>query len=39
MADIFLLLLIFLMVYYVFGDELFPRWLMKKNVKASCILS
>jgi len=25
MADIFLLLLIFLMVYYVFGDELFPR--------------
>jgi len=25
MADIFLLLLIFLMIYYVFGDELFPR--------------
>jgi len=25
MADLFLILLIFLMVYYVFGDELFPR--------------
>jgi len=25
MSDLFLCLLIFLMLYYVFGDELFPR--------------
>jgi len=25
MADLFLCLLVFLMLYYVFGDELFPR--------------
>ena len=25
MSDLFLCLLVFLMLYYVFGDELFPR--------------